>query len=56
MKMEIELVYRTNLHEKVTDLYSVLYSIIAYDVYKIIVTMGGIKKTFILEETIELGF
>lgn len=50
MNITIELAYKTGKHEELKDLYSVLYSIITYDVYSVTVTFGGIKKKFIIEE------
>ncbi len=48
MMMTIELRYSTNKKEPITDLYTLLYSIITYDVIEIVVSMGGIEKTFVL--------
>lgn len=50
MNIIIELSYKTGNHEELKDLYSVLYSIITYDVCSITVKCGGIIKRFIIEE------
>lgn len=50
MNIIIELSYKTGNHEELKDLYTVLYSIITYDVYSITVKFGGIIKKFVIEE------
>jgi len=50
MNIVIELAYKTGKHEELKDLYSVLYSIVTYDVCSITVTFGGIRKVFVLSE------
>jgi hypothetical protein len=52
MKITVSLLYATNQREELTDIYTLLYSIMVYDVIEISVEMGVLKKTFKLSKSI----
>lgn len=50
MKMNITLRYKTNMEDNITNLYTLLYSILVYDVCEIIVSSDSGRKVFKLVE------
>lgn len=50
MKMNITLRYKTNMEDNITNLYTLLYSILMYDVCEIVVSSDSGRKVFKLVE------